>query len=63
MQLRFIGQGADSESNVTTGNFLINSLESENYKSFQAFVAFVSTSGLKNIANQLFDFKIDLDQE
>lgn len=57
MELKFIGQGADPESNVTTGNFLINSLESENYKSFQAFVAFVSTSGLKNIANQLFEFK------
>ena len=52
MELKFIGQGLDPESDITAGNFILNSLESENYKSFNAFVAFVSTGGLKNIIDQ-----------
>lgn len=57
MKLKFIGQGLDPESNVTTGNFIIDSLESENYNSFNAFVAFVSTGGLKNIIDEMLAFK------
>lgn len=57
MELRFIGQGTDPESDITTGNFIIDSLESGNYNTFNAFVAFVSTGGLKNIIDQLIAFK------
>jgi len=57
MELKFIGQGLDPESDITAGNFIINSLESENYNSFNAFVAFVSTGGLKNIIDQMLSFR------
>lgn len=59
MELKFIGQGLDPESDITAGNYIINSLESNNYNSFNAFVAFVSSSGLKNIIDQLLAFKND----
>ncbi len=59
MELKFIGQGLDPESDVTAGNFIIDSLESDNYNSFNAFVAFVSTGGLKNIIDELLAFKED----
>lgn len=59
MELKFIGQGLDPESDITAGNFIIDSLESENYNSFNAFVAFVSTGGLKNIIDQLLAFKAE----
>ncbi|WP_370900293.1 phospholipase D-like domain-containing protein [Chryseobacterium gossypii] len=57
MELKFIGQGLNPESDMTAGNFIIDSLESEKYNSFNAFVAFVSTGGLRNIINQLHSFK------
>ncbi len=57
MTLKFIGQGLDPESDITAGNFIIDSLESENYSSFNAFVAFVSTGGLKNIIDEMLAFK------
>ncbi len=57
MKLKFIGQGLDPDSDVTAGNFIIDSLVSENYNSFNAFVAFVSTGGLKNIINEMLAFK------
>jgi HKD family nuclease len=57
MELKFIGQGLSPESDITAGNFIIDSLESENYNSFNAFVAFVSTGGLKNIIDQLLAFR------
>jgi len=57
MKLRFIGQGSDPDSDITTGNYIIDSLESDNYVSFKAFVAFVSMGGLKNIIEQLIAFK------
>jgi HKD family nuclease len=57
MNIKFIGQGLDPESDITAGNFIINSLESENYSSFNAFVAFVSTGGLKNIIDEMLAFK------
>ena len=57
MELKFIGQGLDPESDVTAGNFIIDSLESDNYNSFHAFVAFVSTGGLKNIIDEMLAFK------
>jgi HKD family nuclease len=57
MELKFIGQGLDPTSDITTGNFIIDSLESENYSSFNAFVAFVSTGGLKNIIDQMLTFR------
>ena len=57
MNIKFIGQGLDPESDITAGNFIIDSLESENYSSFNAFVAFVSTGGLKNIIDEMLAFK------
>lgn len=57
MNIKFIGQGLDPESDITAGNFIIDSLESENYSSFNAFVAFVSTGGLKNIIEEMLAFK------
>ena len=59
MELKFIGQGLDPESDLTAGNFIIDSLESEKYNSFYAFVAFVSTGGLKNIIDEMLAFKAD----
>jgi HKD family nuclease len=57
MNIKFIGQGLDPESDITAGNFIIDSLESENYSSFNAFVAFVSTGGVKNIIDEMLAFK------
>lgn len=57
MELKFIGQGLDPESDITAGNFIIDSFESEKYSSFNAFVAFVSTGGLKNIIDQMLAFR------
>ena len=57
MNVKFIGQGLDPESDITTGNFIIDSLKSKNYASFNAFVAFVSTGGLKNIIDQMLAFR------
>lgn len=57
MEIKFIGQGLNPESEITTGNFIIDSLESSHYSSFNAFVAFVSTGGLNNIIDQLTVFK------
>lgn len=57
MELKFIGQGLDPESDITVGNYIIDSLESNKYNSFYAFVAFVSSSGLNNIIDQLLSFK------
>ena len=57
MEIKFIGQGLEPESDITTGNFIIDSLESHLYTSFNAFVAFVSIGGLKNIIDQLITFK------
>ncbi len=57
MNIKFVGQGLDPESDITAGNYIIKSLDSNNYKSFSAFVAFVSTSGLNNIIDQLSKFK------
>lgn len=57
MQIKFIGQGFDPESDFTAGNFIIDSLESNQYNTFKAFVAFVSTGGLRNIIDQLIKFK------
>lgn len=59
MIIKFIGQGLDPESDITAGNFIIDSLESNDYNSFNAFVAFVSSSGLNNIIDQLLAFKND----
>lgn len=57
MTIKFIGQGLNPESDITAGNFIIDSLESDNYSSFNAFVAFVSTGGLKNIIEEMLAFK------
>jgi HKD family nuclease len=57
MELKFIGQGLDPVSDITAGNYILNSFESENYNSFNAFVAFVSTGGLKNIIDEMLSFK------
>ena len=57
MDICFIGQGLNPESDVTAGNFIIDSLENDKYTIFNAFVAFVSSSGLRNIIDQLLAFK------
>jgi len=57
MDLKFIGQGLDPESNSTAGNLIIDSLVDEQFNRFNAFVAFVSIAGLNNILNQLDTFK------
>ena len=57
MELKFIGQGLDPESNITVGDFVIDSLTSESFNSFNAFVAFVSASGLTNILDEMLAFK------
>jgi len=57
MQIKFIGQGLDPDSDRTAGNFIIDSIESNQYNSFIAFVAFVSRGGLNNIIDQLIKFK------
>ncbi len=57
MEIKFIGQGLDTTSDSTTGNFVIDSLESNNYTSFNAFVALVSKSGLKNIMDEVLSFR------
>lgn len=57
MEVKFIGQGLDPDSDRTAGKFIIDSIKSNQYNSFNAFVAFVSTGGLKNIIDQLIKFK------
>lgn len=57
MHLRFIGQGLDPTSDNTAGNIIIESLSDDQFKSFNAFVAFVSIAGLNNILGQLTAFK------
>jgi len=56
LELKFIGQGLDSENDVATGNHIITALEDDRYTSFCAFVAFVSKSGIDNIIEQLTAF-------
>ena len=56
MELKFIGQGLDSENDVATGNHIITALEDDRYTSFCAFVAFVSKSGINNILEELTVF-------
>lgn len=58
MDIKFIGQGLDHESDITVGNFIIDSLENNQYSSFNAFVAFVSIGGINNIIDQLTAFKL-----
>lgn len=57
MELKFIGQGLDPESDLTTGDYIINTLDNNSYTSFNAFVAFVSLSGINNIVDQLITFQ------
>jgi len=35
MEIKFIGQGLDPDSNITAGNFIIDSLESNQYNYFK----------------------------
>lgn len=57
MELKFIGQGLDPLSDSTAGNLIIDSLVDTQFKSFNAFVAFVSNAGINNIVDQLTSFK------
>jgi HKD family nuclease len=57
MELKFIGQSLDRDSDETAGELIISSLKSKDYNFFNAFVAFVSTGGLENIMGQLIAFK------
>ncbi|WP_347174911.1 phospholipase D-like domain-containing protein [Polaribacter uvawellassae] len=56
MELKFIGQGLDSENDIAAGDYLIDSLNDERYTSFKAFVAFISKSGIDNILDELTTF-------
>lgn len=56
MELKFIGQGLDSENDIAAGDYLIDSLNDERYTSFKAFVAFISKSGIENIIDELTGF-------
>lgn len=56
MELKFIGQGLDSENDIAAGDYLIDSLNDERYTSFKAFVAFISKSGIDNIIDELTAF-------
>lgn len=57
MELKFIGQGLDPISDITAGNLIIDSLVDEQFNTFNAFVAFVSIGGIKNIIDELIAFK------
>jgi HKD family nuclease len=57
MNIKFIGQGLDPASDLTAGNLIIDSLIDEEFNTFNAFVAFVSTGGINNIIDQLTSFK------
>ncbi len=57
MELTFIGQGLDSDIEQSAGQHIIEAIDSGNFTSFSAFVAFVSVSGLKNIIDNLVNFK------
>ncbi|QBZ98862.1 phospholipase D-like domain-containing protein [Flavobacterium sangjuense] len=57
MAVRFIAQGLDPGSNINAGNLIIESLQCNNYQSVDIFVAFVSTSGLRNIMDELQAFQ------
>jgi HKD family nuclease len=57
MAVRFIGQGLDTGSDINAGNLINESLLSIDYQSADIFVAFVSTSGLKNIIDELIAFR------
>jgi HKD family nuclease len=57
MKLKFIGQGVDPDNNVTTGDVLLDSFEETGFKSFRAFVAFASVSGINNLLEKLNEFR------
>jgi HKD family nuclease len=57
VNLKFIGQGLDPNSDSTAGNLIIESLADIQFNYFNAFVAFVSIGGIKNITDQLVAFK------
>lgn len=57
MNVKFIAQGLDSEFNNPVGDRIIDALTQDKYDTFSAFVAFVSTGGIKNIEEQLISFK------
>ncbi len=57
MELNFIGQGLNPGNDVTVGNQIISSLNSDEYNFFGAFVAFISVGGIKNIISHLINFR------
>lgn len=57
MDVKFIAQGLDIAQTSPLGEKLAEALSKNVYKSFSAFVAFVSVGGIKNIEEQLLQFK------
>jgi HKD family nuclease len=57
MQIKFIAQGLDSDTDITAGDVLIESLESQNFTIFNAFVAFVGRGGVRNMIDAMLRFK------
>lgn len=56
MKVKFIAQGVDSEKSQPAGDSIIKGLENKEFKTFCAFVAFVSKDGINQILDSCEDF-------
>lgn len=56
MKIKFIAQGLDIAKSKPTGNEIISALKCSDYKTFAAFVAFVSVDGLNQLKNSIESF-------
>ncbi len=57
MKITFLGHGLDDGNNHNVGKQLVQSFESENYRTFNGFIAFASISGTKLLQNSLSSAK------
>ncbi len=55
MEVKFLGQGLSLPTDKPAGDVINNTLESNNYQEFSAFVAFASVGGIKQILPNLKD--------
>lgn len=53
MEIAFIGQALDDNKDSSIGYKIIESLNDDRFKKFTAIVAFVSVSGLNNLADSI----------
>lgn len=56
MKIQFIAQGFIPNENITSGNVIIEALQSGLYNSFFGFTAFISSGGITNIREQITTF-------